>query len=320
MAGKERSDMKIAVLAGGISDEREISLNSGAGAQAALLEAGFGVVELLDPGEPGFLDGIAHGGFDVAFIALHGKGGEDGMMQNILDYLRIPYTGSNAVASACAMDKELAKLLYARSGLKVAPGVAVERDEPYRVEDIVAIVGQVSFVKPAINGSSYGVTLVKSAGELAAAIEYAFGFGDKVLVEKRAVGTEVTVGVIGDGATLRALPVVEICMPQESEYYDLEVKYVDPTDIHRIPARLPQDVYAEVQELACRAHDALGCYGVSRSDFIITEEGPVILETNTIPGMTETSLLPDEVRHAGSTFAEVCAELVELALQRAARE
>lgn len=316
MSTKERSTMKIAVLAGGFSDEREISFNSGRGAAAALAEAGYGEVELLDPAADGFLETLRDGGFDVAFIALHGKGGEDGMVQNLLDYLRIPYTGSNAAASMCAMDKELAKLLYARSGLRVAAGVALQKGEPYDVEQIARVVGRESFVKPAINGSSYGVTLVKDPDELAVAIEYAFQFGEKVLVEQRAVGTEVTVGVIGDGETLRALPVVEICMPEQAEYYDLSVKYIDPTDIHRIPAQLPEEVYAGVQELACRAHEALGCYGISRSDFIITESGPVILETNTIPGMTETSLFPDEVRHAGFTFAEAVAELVDLALAR----
>lgn len=316
MAAKQRSEMKIAVLAGGTSDEREISLNSGKGAAAALVEAGYGTVEMVDPAKPDFLTSMMEGGYDVAFIALHGKGGEDGSVQNLLEYMGIPYTGSDPVASMCAMDKELAKFLYVRSGLKVAKGLAVQKGKPFDIQEILEVVGPESFVKPAINGSSYGVTLVKGGEDLGAAIEYAFQFGEKVLVEQRAVGTEVTVGVLGDGGTLRALPVVEICMPEASEYYDLEVKYVDPTDIHRIPAHLPEDVYAMVQDLACRAHEALGCYGVSRTDFIITADGPVILETNTIPGMTETSLFPDEVRHAGFTFAEAVAELVDLALVR----
>ena len=126
-------------------------------------------------------------------------------------------------------------------------------------------------------------------------------------------------GVIGDGETLRALPVVEIRMPKSADFYDLDVKYVDPTDIHRIPAEIPQDVYEQVQGYACAAHRALGCYGISRTDFIVTDRGPVALETNTIPGMTSTSLFPDEIRHAGATFEDACAELVDLALKRAAR-
>ena len=319
MAAKERSEMRIAVLAGGISSEREISLNSGKGARDALLEAGYGTVDMLDPGVDGFLGALTAGSYDVAFIALHGKGGEDGMIQSILDYLRIPYTGSNALSSACAVDKDISKLLYARDSITVAKGVVLKEPGPVDVDAIVGVVGEESFVKPAANGSSYGATLVKSPDKLQEAVDYAFEYGDKVLVEKRAVGTEVTVGVLGDGPTLRALPIVEICMPEKAEYYDLEVKYSDPKDIHRIPARLPKDVYEEVQGLACRAHDALGCYGISRSDFIVTDEGPVILETNTIPGMTATSLFPDEVRHAGSTFPEACVELVDLALARAER-
>ena len=116
-----------------------------------------------------------------------------------------------------------------------------------------------------------------------------------------------------------ALPIVEICTPEDAEFYDLSVKYIDPTDIHRIPARLPEDVYARAQELACRAHRALGCSGFSRSDFIVTADGPVILETNTIPGMTDTSLFPDEVRHAGMDFSDVCGQLIEMAIERHAR-
>lgn len=241
------------------------------------------------------------------------------MIQSILEYLRIPYTGTDARASAIAIDKDISKLLYARAGIPVADGVVIEQGDEIDVGSIVQVVGRESFVKPAANGSSYGASLVKSPDQLEGAIRYAFGFGDKVLVERRAVGTEVTVGVIGDGPTLRALPIVEICMPAQAEYYDLDVKYSDPSDIHRIPARLPQDMYEEVQRLACSAHEALGCYGISRSDFIVTAEGPVILETNTIPGMTATSLFPDEVRHAGSTFAEAVSELVDLALARAER-
>lgn len=319
MAKSARENLKVAVLAGGISDEREISLDSGKSAKEALQEAGYGSVELLDPGEEGFLEALASGGYDVAFIALHGKGGEDGMIQSILEYLNIPYTGSDAASSACAIDKDVSKLLYAREGIPTARGVVLKRGDTIDIERIVDVVGRESFVKPAANGSSYGASLVKDSADLDAAIEHAFEYGDKILVEEREVGTEVTVGVIGDGPTLRALPIVEICMPGKAEYYDLEVKYSDPTDIHRIPARLPEETYQEVQRLACCAHEALGCYGISRSDFIVTAKGPVILETNTIPGMTPTSLFPDEVRHAGSSFPEACAELVDLALARAGR-
>lgn len=319
MTGKKRGDMKIAVLAGGISDEREISLASGENAANALREAGFGQVELVDPGNDDFLATISANPYDVAFIALHGFGGEDGMTQHILEYLGIPYTGSASLPSGIAMDKDLSKLLYARAGLPVAPSVTFTREDMPSLEEIVAKVGEQSFVKPVVNGSSYGISYVKSAQDLAAAIEVAFEHGDKVMVEKRVCGTEITCGVIGDGETLRALPVVEVCIPKNCDFYDLEVKYVDPTEIHRIPARLPEEMYARVQELACAAHNALGLFGISRTDMIVTEDGPVILETNNIPGMTPTSLIPDEARHADLRFSDLCAELVDLALARATR-
>ena len=319
MANKARRDMRVAVLAGGISDEREISLASGGNVANALGEAGYGVVELIDPSSPDFLAEMAGGSWDVAFIALHGRGGEDGMTQHVLEFMGIPYTASSPLASGIAMDKDLSKLLYRRAGLPVAPSVTFGRTDMPTVEQIVDVVGPQSFVKPVVNGSSYGISLVKDPSELAAAIELAFEHGEKVMVERRVFGVECSVAAVGDGDTLRALPVVEILMPGQSEFYDLEVKYADPTDIHRIPADLPEDVYAQVQDIACRAHEALGLYGISRTDVIVTEDGPVILETNNVPGMTPESLVPDEARHAGIAFCDLCAELVDLALERAGR-
>ena len=319
MANKARRDMRVAVLAGGISDEREISLASGGNVANALGEAGYGVVELIDPSSPDFLAEMAGGSWDVAFIALHGRGGEDGMTQHVLEFMGIPYTASSPLASGIAMDKDLSKLLYRRAGLPVAPSVTFGRADMPTVEQIVDVVGPQSFVKPVVNGSSYGISLVKDPSELAAAIELAFEYGEKVMVERRVFGVECSVAAVGDGDTLRALPVVEILMPGQSEFYDLEVKYADPTDIHHIPADLPEDVYAQVQDIACRAHEALGLYGISRTDVIVTEDGPVILETNNVPGMTPESLVPDEARHAGIAFCDLCAELVDLALERAGR-
>lgn len=317
MEGKSPENMHVAVLAGGYSSEHEISLASGANVVSALREAGYATVELLDPSADGFIERIANGGYDVAFIAMHGEGGEDGKIQSVLEWLGIPYTGSDVAASVCGADKELSKLLYERDGIPVAAGVALEKGDPVDIDEIVAIVGQKSFVKPAINGSSYGVSLVHDPSELEAAIDRAFEYGDKILIEHCLEGTEITVGVYGEDE-VRALPIVEICKPDGSEFYDLAVKYVTPDEIHRIPARLSEEDYALAQELAVRAHNALGCLGFSRSDFIVTpDEGPVILETNTIPGMTDTSLYPDEVRHAGMQFSAVCDGLVKMALNRA---
>lgn len=312
-------DLRIAVLAGGTSDEREISLASGKNVVHALTEAGYGSVELIDPAAPTFLEHMTGDGWDAAFIALHGIGGEDGRIQHVLEFLGIPYTASSPLASGIAMDKDLSKLLYRRAGLPVAPSVTFGHADMPPLEEIVAVVGEQSFVKPVVNGSSYGISLAKDPSELANAIEVAFEHGEKVMVEKRVFGTECSVAAVGDGETLRALPVVEILVPERSEFYDLEVKYADPKDLHRIPACLPENVYTQVQEIACRAHEALGLYGISRTDVIVTEDGPVILETNNIPGMTPESLVPDEARHAGIPFSELCAELVDLALKRAGR-
>lgn len=314
-----RQDLRIAVLAGGTSDEREISLASGKNVVHALTEAGYGSVELIDPAAPTFLEHMTGDGWDAAFIALHGIGGEDGRIQHVLEFLGIPYTASSPLASGIAMDKDLSKLLYRRAGLPVAPSVTFGHAGMPPLEEIVAVVGEQSFVKPVVNGSSYGISLAKDPSELANAIEVAFEHGEKVMVEKRVFGTECSVAAVGDGETLRALPVVEILVPKQSEFYDLEVKYADPKDLHRIPACLPENVYTQVQEIACRAHEALGLYGISRTDVIVTEDGPVILETNNIPGMTPESLVPDEARHAGIPFSELCAELVDLALKRAGR-
>ncbi len=317
MLRKSREDTRVAVLAGGISDEREISFSSGANVHDALIEAGYGAVDMLDPAAEDFIQTLRDGAYDVAFIALHGRGGEDGMIQSVLAYCGIPYTGSGVIASACAADKDVSKALYARAGIPIASGRIVEQGDEIDAEEVVAELGGTCFVKPAVNGSSYGVSCVHDASELAPALALAFEHGDKALVEQQLIGTEITVGVYDAPDGIMALPVVEIKKQEDAEFYDLEVKYIDPALVHRIPAAIPADDYARAQELACRAHEALGCTGFSRSDFIVTADGPVILETNTIPGMTDTSLYPDEVRHAGMKFSDVCDRLIELAYERA---
>lgn len=317
MAEINRAKMRVAVLAGGRSSEREISFSSGKNVVDALRTAGFGEVEMLDPASATFLSDLTGGSFDVAFIALHGEGGEDGKIQSVLDFCGIPYTGSDVTSSALAADKDLSKVMYERAGIPVAPGVSLVRGQSYDLDEILSIVGDHCFVKPAVNGSSYGITYVKKAEDLQAAIDVAFSYGDKVLIEKRIEGTEITVGVYG-GDDLRALPIVEILKQEDADFFDLRVKYISPDKIHRIPAQISEEDYVRAQELACAAHRALGCMSVSRSDFIVSEEGPVILETNTIPGMTDTSLYPDEIRHADDlTFPEVCASFIQMAIDRA---
>lgn len=306
---------KVAVLAGGWSDERDVSLSSATEVQAALREAGFAQVDLLDIAQDGFLDAIAHGGYDVAFVALHGSYGEDGCIQGMLEVLHIPYTFSGVLASAMAMEKGIAKAVYRRAGIPVAPDVVLDAGEvpnEARVRELVEELGLPLFVKPTSNGSSYGVSRVTTADELAPAIARAGEGGGRVLVESAVEGTEITVPVLGN-RNPRALTAIEVVTG--AEFYDEHVKY-EPAELHHvIPARLAPQTYAKAQELAVQAHVALGCRGCSRSDFLVDAEGtPVILETNTIPGMTAASLLPDSARYEGIAFPELCRLFVELAL------
>ena len=310
---------KVAVLAGGWSDERDVSLSSGREVREALLQAGFDHVDLLDIADSDFVQRLCEGAYDVAFVALHGEYGEDGCIQGLLEVMHIPYTFSGVLASSMAMEKEVAKSVYARAGLPVPRGVVIDaRHKPTseELEEILSQLGLPLFVKPASNGSSFGISHVTKSEDLAAAIELAAHMGGRVLVEEAIVGTEITVPVLGNERP-HALPIVEI--DTGADFYDIQVKY-EPAELHhRIPANLDSDVYEKAQEYAVRAHVALGCRGCSRSDFIVTAEGePVILETNTIPGMTAASLLPDSARHGGIEFPDLCRRFVQLAIEKEA--
>ncbi len=307
------SDIKVAVLCGGISDERPVSLTSGEQVHKALSGKGI-AADLIDTqdGRAALLR-LIEGGYDVAFIALHGKGGEDGTIQGALETLGIPYTGSGVAASAVAMDKSRSKASYGLVGLPCAASVTLASQDDMSVEQIVEAVGAKCVVKPCGDGSSVGMSIVHDPAELPHALEVAFACGQSVMVESYVSGTEVTVAVLGNDDP-QALPVIEIV--PHAEFYDFEVKYSANGAEHIIPARLDPEVYERVQAAAVLAHKALGCRGVSRSDFIVSQDGtPVILETNTIPGMTPTSLLPDAASKAGMDFGQVCVRLLELALQ-----
>lgn len=307
---------KVVVLAGGWSDERDVSFSSAREVEAALREAGFSHVDLLDIAAPDFIEKLRSVDYDVAFVALHGEYGEDGCIQGLLEILRVPYTFSGVLASSMAMAKDVAKSVYVREGIPVAQGAIFQRGQMPTDEELDALVedlGLPLFVKPAGNGSSYGVTRVTKREDLSSAIATAARTDGRVLVEAAVEGREITVPVIGNNKA-KALPVIEI--ETGADFYDSKVKY-EPSELHhRIPAPLSNDAYRMAQEYAVRAHEALGCRGCSRSDFIVGEDGiPVILETNTIPGMTSASLLPDSARHAGIAFPDLCARFVELALE-----
>ena len=288
---------KVAVLAGGWSDEREISMDSGRACAKALCEAGFEGVELLDVAADDFLQRLTSGGFDVAFVAMHGRYGEDGCVQGLLEVLHMPYTFSGVLTSAVATEKDYAKSQFRSAGIPTAKGTKLPAGhvpDEAEANNLVDRLGLPLFVKPAANGSSYGITMVHKASELAEAVRLA--------------------GIGNDDPM--ALPVVEVVAGADAEFYDLKVKY-EPSELHHVmPARLDPEVYERAQRLAVLAHKTLGCRGASRSDFIVTADGtPVILEINTIPGMTETSLLPDSARHAGIEFPELCRRFVEWALE-----
>lgn len=307
---------KVAVLAGGWSDEKDISMQSGTACANALREAGFKDVELLDVAAPDFVVRLAQGGYDVAFVAMHGHYGEDGCIQGLLEILHMPYTFSGVLASALGTEKEVAKSVYKAAGIPVPDGVDVAPDTRLtdeQADELVARLGLPIFVKPAANGSSFGVTRVTEASGLNDAIGKAGAQGDRVLLEACIEGTEITVPVIGNDDP-QALPIVEIVF--NSPFYDINAKYEPSSMHHVIPARIPEEAYRKAQEYAVAAHKALGCRGTSRSDFIVKEDGtPVILEINTIPGMTERSLIPDSARHAGIEFPELCKRFVEWALE-----
>ena len=303
---------RVAVLLGGRSAEREVSLNTGAQVAAALSERGFDVVT-VDTGLPGFVHAIESAAADVAFICLHGRFGEDGTIQGLLELLDLPYVGSGVLASAQAINKVTTKHLYAMAGLSTPPFVALRRGAPYDVAEITEALGDKTVVKPADEGSSVGMTIVSDPALLGAAIERAFGFDALVLVERFELGVEVTIGVIGNEEPI-ALPTLEIV--PVNDFYDYESKYVPGMSSHIIPARVSEAARLECQRLAVEAHRALGCAGMSRSDTIVTPAGDVfLLETNTIPGMTKTSLLPDAAAAAGIPFPELCERLVALALE-----
>ncbi|RRF99629.1 MAG: D-alanine--D-alanine ligase [Coriobacteriaceae bacterium] len=314
--------LHIAILAGGWSDERNISMESGQHCLEALTEAGFKDLTLFNVADPDFVDRFSAGHFDFAFITMHGRYGEDGCIQGFLETIHIPYTFSGVLASALGNDKVAAKVMYRNAGIPVPRGETVDISAADDSETIDRLIEELSFpifVKPSANGSSYGVTRVNKHEELPLAIKKAAAEGDRVLVEQCIEGTEITVPVIGTEDP-QVLPIVEVVF-DNADYYDVSVKS-EPASLHHIiPARLTDEETRLASDYAIKAHKALGCRGTSRSDFIVTKEGiPYILETNMIPGMTKRSLLPDSAERAGIPFSELCTRFVEWGLKESVHE
>lgn len=303
--------LRIAVLLGGRSAERQVSLDTGDQVAMALESVGHTVTR-VDTGDIGFIETVRTGGFDVAFICLHGRFGEDGTVQGLLELLELPYVGSGVLASALAMDKVVSKQVFVSAGIKTPAWETVRAGEDVFLEDISLRLGDKVVVKPVSEGSSVGMSIVHDRNELGPAVEQALEHDRTVLIEQFVAGAEVTVGVLGN-EDLEPLPTLEIV--PEHEFYDYESKYIPGMSRHIIPARVDEEARKECQRIAVEAHRALRCRGMSRSDTIVTPEGEVyLLEVNTIPGMTRTSLLPDAARAAGIEFPQLCDRLVALAL------
>ncbi len=294
----------VAVLMGGWSSEREISLNSGAACAGALEQAGYRVARVdVDRNIAARLAELRP---DACFNALHGKGGEDGCIQGILETLQIPYTHSGVLASALAMDKARAKIAFKAAGVPVAEGIVASPAEAARAH----LMPPPYVIKPVTEGSSVGVFIVTEEHPHPPQELFSddWTFGEMVMVERYIPGKELTCAVLGD----RALDVIEIV--PATRFYDYEAKYAAGGSKHLLPAPILPNVYQEARRLALAAHSALGCRGVSRADFRYDERGTgklICLEVNTQPGMTETSLVPELAAYAGITFDELVQWMVE---------
>ncbi len=296
MTKEELKKRKIGVLMGGLSAEREVSLKSGAAVHQALLTRGYDAVA-IDVGRD-VAQVLAREAVEVAFICLHGRLGEDGAVQGLLEVMGIPYTGSGVMASALAMNKIFAKTVFAANGLTVAPYRVLRRGETLDPASLPFPLPVV--VKPSQEGSSVGVSIVRAEAEFGAALAEAFRYDEEILVERFVKGREIQVGILSD----RAMGAIEI-VPKK-EFYDFEAKYTAGMAQHILPAPLPATLYDEVLREGERAHAALGCCGYSRVDFLVTEAGECfLLEVNTLPGMTALSLLPEIAGGAGIGFEEL---------------
>lgn len=297
---------KVAVLFGGRSAEREVSLNSGTRVLGALQRQGVDA-HGFDPAERS-LDELR--GFDRAFIALHGRFGEDGTIQGVLELMGIPYTGSGVLASALGMDKWRTKLLWEALGLPVPAYALLDAGSDFaRVE---AELGLPLFVKPACEGSSIGISMVKAAGGLAAAYAEAAQYDSLVLAERGITAGEYTVGIIGRGEDMQALPVIKI--EPAKEFYDYEAKYLRDDTRYLCPCGLPAAKEAEIQAGALAAFRAIGGSGWGRVDFLMDEAGRhYFLEANTSPGMTDHSLVPTAARAAGMDYEQLVLRVLRLA-------
>ena len=307
--------MKIAVISGGQSAEASVSRISATGVTNALL-ANYPNTQNFEL-DDSLTSNLIQFQPDVVFPVLHGPPGEDGTLQGYLEILNLKYVGSGVHASAVAMDKVVAKQIFAAAGLPLAKQVVVQREYPLaECLERIATLGQSVVVKPATQGSALGVTRVENENELHEALKVAFAYDPKLLVEERVLGKEITVGVLQTPEGAKPLPVIEIVTGNE-DWYDFEHRYTEGLSDHLVPAPLTDEQTARLQDIAVRAHLALGCRDLSRADFVVpSDESEVLLEVNTLPGMTPTSLYPDAANVMGLDFEALVSLLVEQAASR----
>lgn len=341
---KKKKKLRVAVIFGGTSQEREVSLISGRNVAANLNSKKYDIVPVEISMEGKWLtasdtikqieaetkirsassnreivplDKNMHSKVDLAFLALHGPGGEDGTVQGMLELLKIPYTFSGVLASALAMDKAKTKRLVASEGVLVAPHVMIKKVdyEKNSKKYLNKIRGKV-VIKPNRIGSSFGITITAGKAAVKKAIEQAFLHDEEVMIEAYLSGREFTVPVLGN-KKLRALPVIEIVPKNGSEFFDFQAKYDTAFRDEIVPAPISKSLTKSLQEIALLVHELLGCRGVSRSDFIVTDKGQIyFLEINTIPGLTSASLVPQSADAAGIPYSKFLDKLINLALDK----
>ncbi len=307
------SRIRLALIAGGVSGEREVSLSGAAAVQRALDAEKYEVIR-YDPATDLAQIAADAGQLDAAFILLHGVHGEDGTMQGFLELLGIPYQGAGVLGSALAMDKNLAKTMYRLHDLPVAAWQMAERKH---IEDPAPLLAQLSLplvIKPVRQGSSLGMSIVREQGRLSTALATAFEHDSEVMVEEFVAGREITVGVIGN-EELTALPLIEIIPDDRYDFFDYEAKYKPGATREVCPAEVDDRIRDLARQYALTAHRSLQLRGYSRTDMMVRGDEIILLETNTIPGMTETSLLPQAAAASGLGFSALLDRLIELAME-----
>lgn len=311
-------ELNVLVVCGGTSSERAISLRSGRAVLDALADYGYTNAALFDLRADNMAE-ILGAYPDAVFLTLHGKGGEDGCIQGFLELAGIPYTGSGVEASAVCMNKILTKQVLESMGLPTAAFTVIRRERMEKegvraiAKELTERIGLPMVLKAPCEGSSIGVLIVRDERELLRAIPEIFNYDDRLLAEEFLTGTEITLPILGN-KELMVLPDIEIT--SEREFYDYTAKYTQGMCKHIIPARISEEARARVREIGKAAYSVLNCRGLARIDFIVDEKkGPMIIEVNTIPGMTEMSLFPDSARAMGISFPELCHHILSLCLE-----